>query len=82
MFANLDKAAVVQEARCFNDSPLNPKKCCALLSKVLFMIYNGEVFGATEATKLFFCVTKAFQSKEVIFFSLSCSLTCEEWFIW
>jgi coatomer protein complex subunit gamma len=61
----LDKSAIVQEARVFNDTPLNPRKCCTLLSKVLFLIYNGEVFSAAEATSLFFGVTKAFQSKEV-----------------
>lgn len=65
MFVNLDRASIVQEARVFNETPLNPKKCCALLSKVLFMLYNGEVFNAVEATSLFFSVTKSFQSKEV-----------------
>ncbi|KAF8957029.1 coatomer subunit gamma [Entomortierella lignicola] len=59
-----DKTTVLQEARVFNESPINARKCRALLTKILYLISLGEVFGTTEATELFFSVTKLFQSKD------------------
>lgn len=49
----------------FNESPINARKCRALLTKILYLISQGETFGTTEATELFFSVTKLFQSKDV-----------------
>ena len=60
-----DKTTVLQEARVFNESPINARKCRALLTKILYLISLGETFGTTEATELFFSVTKLFQSKDV-----------------
>jgi coatomer protein complex subunit gamma len=40
-------------------------KCCLTLSKVIYLIYQGEPIHANEATDLFFAVTKLFQSKDV-----------------
>ncbi|KAF9581884.1 coatomer subunit gamma [Lunasporangiospora selenospora] len=59
-----DKTTVLQEARVFNESPINARKCRALLTKILYLISMGETFGTTEATELFFSVTKLFQSKD------------------
>ncbi|KAF9974047.1 coatomer subunit gamma [Actinomortierella ambigua] len=59
-----DKTTVLQDARAFNESPINAKKCRALLTKILYLISLGETFGTTEATELFFSVTKLFQSKD------------------
>ncbi|KAF9172618.1 coatomer subunit gamma [Mortierella sp. AD011] len=59
-----DKTTVLQEARVFNESPINARKCRALLTKILYLISLGETFGTTEATELFFSVTKLFQSKD------------------
>ncbi|KAI5714682.1 coatomer subunit gamma [Diaphorina citri] len=65
-FQNLDKTAVLQEARTFNDTPVNPKKCTHILTKILYLINQGEQLGTQEATDAFFAMTKLFQSKDVI----------------
>eukprot|EP00982_Pelagococcus_subviridis_P000311 2435-Pelagococcus_subviridis.AAC.5 len=46
-FWGIEKGAVLQEARCFNDSQLDTRRC-----------------QQTEATEVFFAVTKLFQSKD------------------
>jgi len=56
---------VLQEKRLFNESPLNPRKCCLLLTKVVYLLVRGQEFTTNEATELFFSVTKLFQSKDV-----------------
>lgn len=37
-FQNLDKTAILQEARTFNDTPVNPRKCTHILTKILYLI--------------------------------------------
>lgn len=59
-----DKASVVQEARVFNETPISPRKCRIVLTKVLYLLYTGETFGRQEATGLFFGCTKLFQHKD------------------
>ncbi|VDM43956.1 unnamed protein product [Toxocara canis] len=63
-YANLDKTAVLQEARAFNDTPINARKCSLILSKLLYLRQQGETIGRTEATEAFFAVTKLWQSKD------------------
>ncbi|XP_046391751.1 coatomer subunit gamma [Ischnura elegans] len=65
-FQNLEKTTVLQEARTFNDTPVNPRKCTHILTKILYLLNQGEQFGTAEATGAFFSVTKLFQSKDVI----------------
>ncbi|XP_065217369.1 coatomer subunit gamma [Planococcus citri] len=65
-FQNLDKTTVLQEARTFNDTPVNPRKCTHILTKILFLLNQGEQLGTLEATDAFFAMTKLFQSKDVI----------------
>jgi coatomer protein complex subunit gamma len=62
-----DKVSIVQEARVFNESPISPRKCRALLARVVFLLYLGENFSTQEATGLFFGTTKLFQNKDVRF---------------
>ncbi|KAG2181582.1 hypothetical protein INT44_008397, partial [Umbelopsis vinacea] len=64
LFYHLDKTTVLQEARVFNDSPINARKCRLLLTKIIYLLYLGEPFNTKEATELFFNVTKLFQSKD------------------
>ncbi|KAG0148022.1 hypothetical protein CROQUDRAFT_655392 [Cronartium quercuum f. sp. fusiforme G11] len=59
-----DKTTVIQEARVFNESPISPRKCRILLTKIVYLLFVGETFGAQEATTLFFGVTKLFQHKD------------------
>ncbi|ESO90558.1 hypothetical protein LOTGIDRAFT_191967 [Lottia gigantea] len=63
-FSNLEKSSVLQEARTFNETPINPRKCGHILTKILYLINQGETIGATEATEAFFAMTKLFQSKD------------------
>eukprot|EP01116_Phalansterium_solitarium_P019553 TRINITY_DN5508_c0_g1_i3.p1 TRINITY_DN5508_c0_g1~~TRINITY_DN5508_c0_g1_i3.p1 ORF type:complete len:847 (-),score=248.69 TRINITY_DN5508_c0_g1_i3:188-2728(-) len=65
-FQGIDKGVVLQEKRLFNETPLNPKKCCALMTKLLYLVVQGEKFTKTEATDVFFAITRLFQSKDML----------------
>lgn len=65
-YQNLEKTSVLQEARTFNDTPVNPRKCTHILTKILYMINQGEQLGTSEATETFFAMTKLFQSRDII----------------
>ncbi|XP_033222123.1 coatomer subunit gamma [Belonocnema kinseyi] len=65
-FQNLEKTSVLQEARTFNDTPVNPRKCAHILTKILYLLNQGEQLGTTEATETFFAMTKLFQSRDVV----------------
>ena len=49
----------------FNETPISPRKCRVLLTKLVYLLGVGETFGTQEATTLFFGVTKLFQHKDV-----------------
>ncbi|KAF8559932.1 coatomer subunit gamma [Imleria badia] len=59
-----NKTTIIQEARVFNDSPISPRKCRALLTRIVYLLYIGENFSSQEATTLFFGTTKLFQHKD------------------
>ncbi|KAI0660684.1 coatomer subunit gamma [Cubamyces menziesii] len=59
-----NKTTVIQEARVFNESPISPRKCRALLTRIVYLLYVGETFSTQEATTLFFGTTKLFQHKD------------------
>ncbi|KAF4517513.1 hypothetical protein B566_EDAN006514 [Ephemera danica] len=65
-FQNVEKTTVLQEARTFNDTPVNPRKCTNILTKILYLLNQGEVLGTMEATEAFFAMTKLFQSRDVV----------------
>ncbi|XP_031636649.1 coatomer subunit gamma [Contarinia nasturtii] len=65
-FQNIDKTSVLQETRTFNETPVNARKCTHILTKILYLINQGEVLAAREATDCFFAMTKLFQSKDVV----------------
>ena len=65
-FSNIEKTTVLQEARVFNETPVNPRKCGQILAKILYMINKGETLGTREATECFFAITKLFQSKDPV----------------
>ncbi|KAI5291547.1 coatomer subunit gamma [Ascosphaera acerosa] len=50
--------------RLFNTSPISPRKCRALLTKLAVLMFTGERFPTEEATTLFFSVSKLFQNKD------------------
>ena len=47
-----NKTTVIQEARVFNESPISPRKCRALLTRIVYLLYAGETFTTQEATTL------------------------------
>ncbi|KAJ2312567.1 coatomer subunit gamma, partial [Coemansia sp. RSA 2611] len=62
---NLDHSAVLQESRVFNQTPIRPRHSRLLLAKILFLLYRGDSMSTTEATNLFFSITKLFQCKDM-----------------
>lgn len=68
-----NKTTVIQEARVFNESPVSPRKCRALLTRLVYILYVGESFNTQEATTLFFGTTKLFQNKDVSLLPQDCS---------
>lgn len=66
-FADLEKATVLQECRVFSDSKVvteSPRKCSQLITKLLHIVTQGDAMSSSEVTKVFFGVTKLFQSND------------------
>lgn len=66
-YANLEKSAVLQEARIFHDSNAvrdNPRKCCTVIAQLLHLQNTGQFLSSVEATDVFFGVTKLFMSDD------------------
>uniref|UniRef100_UPI00398F3B1B coatomer subunit gamma-2 n=1 Tax=Pristiophorus japonicus TaxID=55135 RepID=UPI00398F3B1B len=76
-YQQLEKSAVLQEARLFNETPLNPRRCLHILTKILYLLNQGEHFGTTEATEAFFAMTKLFQCNDQTLRRM-CYLTIKE----
>ncbi|KAF6149801.1 hypothetical protein GIB67_017534 [Kingdonia uniflora] len=64
-FMGIEKGAVLQEAKVFNDPQLDPRRCSQVITKLLYLLNQGETFTKVEATGVFFAVTKLFQSKDI-----------------
>lgn len=60
-----DKTQVLQEARqCFTATSAKPKRLVDVLTKCIFVLIQGERLAPTEATDLFFHITRSFQYKD------------------
>tara|TARA_B110000208_G_scaffold51483_1_gene67625 strand:+ start:338 stop:2458 length:2121 start_codon:yes stop_codon:yes gene_type:complete len=55
---------VLQEARAFHEVQLNPRTCIELITKLLYLLVQGETFSDKEAVEIFFGVTKLFQTTD------------------
>eukprot|EP00898_Chlorokybus_atmophyticus_P002159 jgi/Chlat1/2944/Chrsp2S04678 len=64
-FWGIEKGAVLQESRIFHDPQLDARRCAQVITKLLYLLNQGDTFTKTEATEVFFAVTKLFQSKDV-----------------
>ena len=64
-FYQLQKSQVLHEAKAFNETPLDSRKCCSVLTELLCLLSQGETLSKEEGTTLFFAVTKLFQSSDV-----------------
>ncbi|SMY29779.1 unnamed protein product [Zymoseptoria tritici ST99CH_1A5] len=60
----VDRVSIYQEARVFNTSPVSPRRCRILLTKIALLLFTGEKFPVNEATSLFFGISKLFQNKD------------------
>lgn len=66
-YAHLEKSAVLQEARIFHEALAvreNPRKCCTVIAQLLHLQNTGQFLTGTEATEVFFGVTKLFMSDD------------------
>lgn len=63
-FVRIDKTATMQEAKCFNNSTLDPPKCIKILVNLIYLLNHGERFTDDEGTQLFFAITKLLQSDD------------------
>ncbi|KAI1283188.1 Coatomer subunit gamma-2 [Halotydeus destructor] len=63
-FAKVQKTTALQEARVFNENPVNPRKCALILTKILYILNHGDQLSTQEATDCFFNMTKLFQCKD------------------
>ncbi|KAG0709938.1 Coatomer subunit gamma [Chionoecetes opilio] len=61
-----DKTSVLQEARVFNETPVNVKRSTHVLTKILYLLNQGESLATKEATDAFFAMTKLFQSNDLV----------------
>ena len=65
-FSNLEKAAVLQDARIFHDSEevkKNSDRCCTILGQLVYLC-QSHALNQVEATEVFFSSTKLFVSKD------------------
>jgi len=63
-FQGLQKSQVLQEGRCFNDREINPRKCIGIITKILWLLSQGDKLTPLETTEVFFGVTKLLQAKD------------------
>ncbi|KAK9677867.1 hypothetical protein RND81_11G172700 [Saponaria officinalis] len=63
-FMGIEKGAVLQEARVFNDPQLDPRRCSQVITRLCYLLIQGETLTKVEGTEVFFSVTKLFQSKD------------------
>ncbi|CAN8067056.1 unnamed protein product [Agarophyton chilense] len=63
-FEGIEKGAVLQECRIFNDIQLNTSKCELVLVRLLYLVGQGDRLTPEEATEVFFSVTKLFQANQ------------------
>ncbi|KAG9509598.1 Coatomer subunit gamma, partial [Fragariocoptes setiger] len=60
----IDKTTAIQEARQFNQTSVDVRKCSFIMTKIIYIIMQGERLSQEEATDTFFNMTKLFQSRD------------------
>ncbi|KAB1276129.1 Coatomer subunit gamma-2 [Camelus dromedarius] len=51
-FRHLEKSAVLQEARIFNETPINPRRCLHILTKILYLLNQVDYFDFPQTCVL------------------------------
>ena len=57
----------LQDCRVFHDANfvrMHPKRCCQQITRLLYLLTQGETFTGPDAEAVFFGVTKLFQSQD------------------
>ncbi|KAK9473129.1 adaptin N terminal region-domain-containing protein [Dipodascopsis tothii] len=63
---SMDKMTIFQDCISgFNASPIQPRKCRILLTRLIYLLSTGDTFAKAESTQLFFSITKLFQHKDI-----------------
>ena len=55
---------MLQETRVFNEAQVDPRKCQQVITKLLYLLTQGETFTKAESSDVFFSVTKLFMHKD------------------
>lgn len=55
----------MQETRVFNEAHIDPRRCQQVITKLLYLLTQGEKFTKNEASEVFFSATKLFQHKDL-----------------
>eukprot|EP00210_Caulerpa_lentillifera_P007221 g6908.t1 len=63
-FYGIEKGAVLQEARQFHQPQIEARKARQIITKLLYLVNQGESFTKKEASEVFFAVTKLFQHRD------------------
>lgn len=64
-FYGIEKGLVLQETRVFNEAHVDPRRCQQVITKLLYLLTQGETFTKAESSEVFFSVTKLFQHKDL-----------------
>mmetsp|Transcript_2420 Transcript_2420/g.3318 ORF Transcript_2420/g.3318 Transcript_2420/m.3318 type:complete len:903 (-) Transcript_2420:132-2840(-) len=64
-YEGIQKNAILHEAKCFDDKQISARQCIEVLTKIMYLIIQGEEFTPSEISKVFFSVTKLFNSRNV-----------------
>ena len=63
-FEGIKKNQVLQDIKLFNKLTISPRACCNTLTKIMYLVQQGEIFTNEEYTLIFFSVTKLFQNQD------------------
>ena len=63
-FKGIKKNQVLQEIKQFNLTPIAPRACCNTLTRIMYLVQQGEAFSKEENTNIFFSATKLFQNQD------------------
>jgi len=63
-FYGIEKGAALQDARCFNDAHVDARRCQQVITKLLYLLVQGETLTKKESSEVFFSVTKLFQARD------------------
>lgn len=64
MWDRIDRSTVLQETKVFAQNDVKARKCAIIITKLLYLIHQGQILSVQEATNVFFAMTRLFQLKD------------------